>query len=107
MQHQGEIIKKAVYKSGYTITKIAKDMGRSRSWLYHLFDNPSVPIYIMRDLGTIINHTFSEKINEMKVEVSFEKENIPAPQRKQSVDYWKDKYVTVLEEYNQLLKSKN
>ena len=53
MQHRGEIIKEAVYKSGYPITELAKRMGKSRRWVYLLFENNTVSIDIMLQIGKI------------------------------------------------------
>ena len=44
MQHRGEIIKEAVYKSGFPITELAKPMGKNRRWVYLLFENPTVSV---------------------------------------------------------------
>ena len=62
MQHRGEIIKEAIYKSGYPITELAKRMGKSRRWVYLLFENPTVSIDIILQIGIIIHYNFSNEI---------------------------------------------
>ena len=66
MQHRGEIIKVAVYKSGFPITELAKRMGKSRRWVYLLFENPIVSIDTLLQIGTILHHDFSEEIETLK-----------------------------------------
>ena len=104
MQHRGEIIKEAVYKSGYPITELAKRMGKSRRWVYLLFENTTVSIDIMLQIGKIIHYDFSDKLNTPSVNLF----NINEPSNSfiTDEDYWKNKYLNLLEEYNELLKKK-
>ena len=105
MEHRGEIIRIAVYKSGYSITDIAKRLGKSRRWMYLMFENSNVPLDSVIKIGKIIHYDFSEEIKEYGLVFSgvnepksnYLKENL-------SADYWKDKYLQLLEEYNALLK---
>ncbi|MBP6038665.1 MAG: CRISPR-associated protein Cas4 [Flavobacterium sp.] len=102
MQHRGEIIKEAVYKSGFPITALAKRMGKSRRWVYLLFENPMVSIDTLLQIGTIIHYDFSEEIETLKPHVV----NDTAISYNKEETYWKNKYLKLLEEYNELLKKK-
>jgi predicted transcriptional regulator len=107
MQHRGEIIKEAVYKSGISITELAKRLGKSRRWMYLMFENNSVSLDIVLQIGNIIHHDFSKDIKEFSPSQKVLEEP-PTIYEKQSADaaYWKDKYLKLLEEYNWLLKQK-
>jgi predicted transcriptional regulator len=100
MQHRGEIIKEAVYKSGYPITELAKRMKKSRRWVYLLFENPMVSIDIVLEIGTIIHFDFSNDIEIFNIPVS----NKVSLDHHKEDNYWKNKYLKLLEEYNELLK---
>jgi transcriptional regulator with XRE-family HTH domain len=102
MQHGGEIIKEAVYKSGFPITELAKRMGKSRRWVYLLFENPIVSIDTLLQIGTIIHYDFSDEIETLKPHVI----NDTAISYNKEETYWKNKYLKLLEEYNELLKKK-
>jgi transcriptional regulator with XRE-family HTH domain len=102
MQHRGEIIKEAIYKSGYPITELAKRMGKSRRWVYLLFENATVSIDLIINIGIIIHYDFSKEIEGFQSEVLKLNES-PTPYLK-GEDYWKNKYLNLLEEYNELLK---
>ena len=102
MQHRGEIIKEAVYKGGFPITELAKRMGKSRSWVYLLFDNPTVSIDTVLQIGAIIHYDFSDEIETIKPHVL----NDSALNYSKEEVYWKNKYLKLLEEYNELLKKK-
>ena len=102
MQHRGEIIKVAVYKSGFPITELAKRMEKSRRWVYLLFENPIVSIDTLLQIGTIIHYDFSDEIETLKPHVI----NDTAINYNKVETYWKNKYLKLLEEYNELLKKK-
>lgn len=104
MQHRGEIIRKSIYNSGYTVTEIAQSLGKSRRWMYLMFENSNVSLDIVLQIGKIIHYDFSDEIKELN--------NSPKTIEKVSLDYdkneefWKNKYLKLLEEYNDLLKIK-
>jgi transcriptional regulator with XRE-family HTH domain len=102
MQHRGEIIKEAVYKSGFPITELAKRMGKSRRWVYLLFENPTVSIDMILQIGNILHYDFSDEIETLKPHVL---NDTPLSYSKEEA-YWKNKYLKLLEEYNELLEEK-
>ena len=105
MQHRGEIIKDAVYKSGFSITELAKRMGKSRRWVYLMFENNSVSLDVILQIGKIIHHNFTKEIKDL---YPLKKVLIDSSSSQQSDEtsneYWKNKYLRLLEEYNALLK---
>ncbi len=106
MQHRGEIIKEAVYKSGLSITELAKRIGKSRRWVYLMFENNSVSLDVILQIGTIIHHNFTKEIEEFEpIKKAFDKSN-KSENDDFSVENWKNKYLQLLEEYNVLLKEK-
>lgn len=94
LEHRGEIIEKAVRETGFPISQLAKKLGKTRQTLYNLFQNRNVSIDIIQEISKIINHDFSSEIK------AFIK---PLPEVDE-VDYWKNKYLDLLEEHNKLLK---
>lgn len=107
MQHKGEIIEKAVRESGYPITKLAKKLGKSRRWVYHLFDNRNVPIDYVIAVGEAIHHDFSETIEGIKKYKSPGKQEVADYYQRhpgyEELEYWKTKYLELLEKHNELL----
>ena len=105
MLHRGEIIEKAIRESGYSITIVAQRLGKSRRWMYLLFENPTVSIELILQIGKIIYHDFSLEFPEIIQgnKVTNEPEN-KGHAIKEEVSFWKEKYFTLLEEYNALLK---
>jgi predicted transcriptional regulator len=105
MLHRGEIIEKAIRESGYSITIVAQRLGKSRRWMYLLFENTAVSIEHILQIGKIIYHDFNLDFPEIiqGKKVSNEPEN-KGDAIKEEVSFWKEKYFTLLEEYNALLK---
>jgi predicted transcriptional regulator len=107
MQHRGEIIKKAIYKSGYPITELAKRLDKSRRWMYLMFENNNVSLDIVLQVGKIIHYDFTEEIKEFNPYQNAVDELTTDYQKNESqAEYWKNKYLKLLEEYNELLKKK-
>ena len=105
MKHRGEIVEQAVRKSGMTVTGVAKKLGKSRRWMYDCFETKDLSLDHIIKIGKIIHYDFSEDFPELgrgKIN-AFNDPQQKYPQY--DVDYWKDKYYALLEEYNQLLKS--
>ena len=63
MEHRGEIIEKAIRNSGMPLTSIARKIGKSRQWIYLLFQNPNVSLNIIVKIGKIIYYDFKDEIH--------------------------------------------
>ena len=103
MQHRGEIIKKAIYQSGYSITKLAERLGKSRRWVYLQFENSNVSLDLILQIGEIIHYDFSDDFNELKNKSNVVNDPVNFYSNDE-VEFWKNKYLTLLEEYTELLK---
>lgn len=93
--HRGQIVKKAVYDSGMNISELSRRIGKSRRFIYIMFDKEDMPLHYIREIGKAIQYDFFEDTK---------KENTDLPHLYQKEQYWKDKYLNLLEEHNNLLK---
>ena len=105
MQHKGEIVEKAVRESGYSITKLAVLLGKSRRWVYDAFQNRNLSIDVILEIGKVIFYDFSNDLLELK---RFKINTQDSAQFTYQVDettaeYWKNKYLDLLEKYNRVL----
>jgi len=94
--HRGQLLKNAVKKSGIKISELARRICRSRRFVYIMFDKQDVPLDYMIKIGEAINHNFFEETKSSHNDI---------PHLYQKEEYWKDKYIALLEEHNELLKS--
>jgi plasmid maintenance system antidote protein VapI len=98
-QHRGEIIENAVRQSGVSITKLAQRLGKSRRTMYNIFHDRDVPTELIFDISKIINYDFGKEF------YTYGQNFLPSHKlSEQDADYWKNKYLRLLEEHNELLK---
>jgi hypothetical protein len=107
MVHRGEIVEQAIRKSGIPIATIAKRLGKSRRWMYLMFENPDVPIEVISHIGQIIHHDFSDRIPALSDKMQIISDEEMKYTFTRNIEYWKNKYFDLLEEYNSLLKKVN
>lgn len=107
MQHRGEILEIAVRKSSIPISRIAKRMSKSRRWLYNQFENPNVSIDILYDIGKIIHYDFSKTIvglSSIGAQFNSGTDEEPEIYANPQARYWKNKYMALLEEFNNYMR---
>ncbi len=103
MIHRGEIVERAIRNSGIPLTTIAKKLGKTRQWIYYVFENPNVPLDLIIEIGKIIFYDFSRDIPQIignTKDQSLETNS----ENNQNSDFWKEKYFNLLEEHLDLLK---
>lgn len=72
-----------------------------------MFDNSQVDLESIILIGRIIHHDFSDEIKELhSVNPNLFLEP-DSKYNKQNKEYWKNKYLRLLESYNELLKQTN
>ncbi len=102
MIHRGEIVEQAVRNSGIPLTTIAKRMGKTRQWLYFVFDNPNVPLDIIIEIGKIIYYDFTQEIASLSTFPQVKDDQ--STYQKLDASYWKEKYFQLMEEHLALIK---
>ncbi|TDW51578.1 uncharacterized protein DUF911 [Flavobacterium sp. 270] len=108
MEHRGEIVKEAVYKSGYPITELAKKLSKSRRYIYLQFENANLSLDVVLQIGKIIHYDFKNEIKAFNSYKNSSNESAFDYQSEEAnLEYWKNKYLKLLEEYNELLKKKD
>lgn len=109
MEHRGEIIENAIRQSGIPLTRLVKKLKKSRGWMYAVFSNPKVSIDVVLEIGKVIHYDFSEEIKELKKYKNLSYENhardpkLNYSKELKEVEQWKNKYMELLERYNELL----
>ena len=108
MVHRGEILLKAIRQSGIPITRIVKSMNKSRRWLYNMFEKSDVPLDTLFEVERIISYDFSSEIPEIRNRIKDKRMALREDEEDVfgggSAEYWKNKYLKLLEEYSELLK---
>ena len=109
MQHRGEIVERAVRHSGMPLTQLANKLGRSRRWIYNAFENPMLSVELIVQIGKLIHHDFSDEIDGIQRNPQISSDPPVRYTREtdeNSVEYWKNKYLILLEKYNDMLEGR-
>nr|WP_294941713.1 HTH domain-containing protein [uncultured Mucilaginibacter sp.] len=111
-KHYGQIVEYLVRKNGYSITDLATELNVNRRSIYNYFQNKFLKSDIIFKIGRVIRHDFSKEFPEFFTTEDF------APNYKQDnlrvvkaslndndicEEIWKDKYLALLENYNEAL----
>ncbi|WP_338410675.1 hypothetical protein [uncultured Flavobacterium sp.] len=106
MSHRGQIIQRAIYNSGLSITKLAKKLNKSRGWVYLMFENENVNFATVLEIGKIIHHDFSDEIEDLIIFKSNTSDRFENTNNQSDIS-WEEKYIILLEKYIKLLKTKS
>jgi len=104
MIHRGELIEKAIRESGYSITAVAQRLGKSRRWMYFLFENPNVPLDLVLQIGKILYYDFSEVIPEISPRKNSVADSHEHSNRADEIAFWKNKYYQLVDEHLEVVK---
>ncbi|RZL51229.1 MAG: hypothetical protein EOP00_00380 [Pedobacter sp.] len=109
-QHYGHVVEKVVRRAHIGISEIARKLHISRRTLYNWFETKQISIDIIKKIGYVIGHDFSVELPE-----AFSGEDRRAADqylgmpfsniddKNQSVFYWMERYIKLLENVNQNL----
>lgn len=109
--HRGKILKKIIENQSpkISIAQIARKIGYDRTTVYQHFNNDKLEYSTILKYGKALKHDFSVEFPDMLAYISLVEEPI-AEYRAVSVsealkerDYWKDKYIALMEKHNELI----
>lgn len=107
-KHYGEILEYIVRKKGFSITQLANGLHINRGGVYNFFKAKNLKPEIIIKIGLLMRHDFSEEFPELFTGDEFKiwhRENsqtLPTT-RAGDENYWKEKYIKLLEVHNKLL----
>jgi len=112
-KHYGQIVELIIRKKGYSISELARLTHVNRRSVYNWFNQKYLRTEIIYRIGCIMKHDFSVEFPEI-----FTKEDFNLIKSHKITDgddpifwelpdhhIWKDKYISLLEQYNKLLLS--
>lgn len=111
-KHYGQIVEYLVRKNGYSITDLATELDVNRRSIYNYFQNQFLKRDVIFKIGRVIRHDFSKEFPEFFTHedfaTSFKKGNLSVVEASSTdkiveEDIWKDKYLALLESYNEAL----
>lgn len=109
--HRGEALQAAISSSDLTIKQITARARFSRSSYYNHIADPNLPFEVLVRYGKVLKYDFTQDIPGME-KYPFNEDIVPRPQPKTfdeaiaDRDYWRDKYIQLLEKHNKLIEGK-
>ncbi len=110
-KHYGEIVERTIRRNGYSISELARLMKVNRRSIYNWFNQPKFKPDIIFKIGCALKHDFSNEFPELfsseEFQNAFSNHKLLNSEllfeEREKINYWKDKYISLLEEYNQIL----
>lgn len=110
-KHQGQILEYIVRKNGYSITNLARDTNVNRRSIYNWFNQKQLKSDIIFNIGCILRHDFSKEFPELfksdDFKIIFKSGSMDVINTtdtyKNASTIYKDKYLSLLEKYHELL----
>ena len=108
--HTGAIVERVVRRSGVSITELARRTNVNRRSVYNWFNQKILKLDVICKIGNVLGHDFSLEFpnyfpnseNNPSVKKSINVA-IDEANSSESVYYWMNKYIGLLEKYNELL----
>lgn len=106
--HRGKILQQLVDATRTNKSVIAERAGYSRASYYKHIQEPELEYRIITAYGKAIKHDFTKEFPEMpkylleEPDVSYSKD-LTIEDAREQIEYWKNKYVELLEKYNHLI----
>ncbi|GAA4316621.1 hypothetical protein GCM10023149_13690 [Mucilaginibacter gynuensis] len=109
--HYGQIVEKVIRRKGFSISEVARFTKVNRRSVYYWFNQKNLKLEIIHRIGVCLQHDFSVEFphlftgEEFKNNKDFKNADSDHDHvTEQSEDsYWKDKYIDLLERYNEIL----
>jgi transcriptional regulator with XRE-family HTH domain len=110
-KHYGEIIERTIRRNGYSISELARVTKVNRRSIYNWFNQPKFKPDIIFKIGCALKHDFSNEFPELFSAEDFQQAFANSKlinteilaEEIEKINYWKDKYINLLEEYNHML----
>lgn len=109
--HRGQVLQAAVDATRLNKKDVAEKAGYSRASYYKHIQEPELDFHILAAYGKAIKYDFSEELHDMP-KYALSEPDIPygkvltAEEAIHQRDYWKDKYLELLEKYNRLIEER-
>jgi len=109
--HRGKVLQKFIENLNpkVTVAALARKLGYDRTTIYQHFRNDKLDYSTVLKYGKALKHDFSVEFPDMLTYISHVEEPL-TEYRTMSVaealkerDYWKDKYIALMEKHNELI----
>lgn len=107
--HHGQTVERIIRRNGYSIAELARIIKVNRRSVYNWFNQRHLKPEIIFRIGSVLNHDFSSEFPSLFVKgETIGKNTLHYAESAENTSgledsNWKDKYIDLLEKYNELL----
>jgi len=109
--HHGQVVERIIRRNGHSISELARLAKVNRRSVYNWFNQRHLKPEIIFRIGCVLNYDFSADFPNLFSREEFIRHSSTdmdelAPElspEQLAANFWKDKYIDLLEKYNQLL----
>ncbi|QEC53963.1 Homeodomain-like domain-containing protein [Anseongella ginsenosidimutans] len=114
--HYGETIERTIRRNGYSISELARTLNVNRRTIYNWFLQRNLKAEIIYRVGCALRHDFSAEFPHLFTPEDFKLSGTGLREARspyaalsedatvaQNLGHWKNKYISLLEEYNSML----
>ena len=104
--HMGKLLERVIRKKGLNISGLAREIGVNRRSLYNWFEEKNIKVEVLQKVSEVIDHDFSAQFPNILGQEQNKKAEVSNATMVKDKEYWKDKYILLLERYSELLSEK-
>ncbi len=108
--HNGETVELVVRRDNISISELSRRLNVSRRSVYNWFAQENLSFEIICRIGEILNHDFSKEFptlfndsDDRIIQHNFRDASYKDESTLNSSQYWRDKYINLLEKHNDFL----
>ncbi|MBC7566896.1 MAG: helix-turn-helix transcriptional regulator [Pedobacter sp.] len=99
--HMGRLLEKVIRKKGLNISKLANAIGVDQRSMYNWFAEPELEAGVLEKIAEAIEYDFTA---DLPTAIIKDPELIASDAEIRDDEYWKNKYINLLERYSGLLR---
>jgi len=106
----GQILEKVIRNDKMSISEISRHLNISRRTLYNWFETKDLDLEVIRRVGIVIDHDFSKELPEEFAQLTISPDlnanlsnKFTGVKSSDAIYYWMDRYIRLLEKFNEVL----
>jgi predicted transcriptional regulator len=108
--HNGETVELVIRRDNISISELSRRLNVSRRSVYNWFAQENLSVEIICKIGEVLNHDFSKDFpslfndaDDRVIQHNFRDVGYKDDASLNSAQYWRDKYINLLEKHNDFL----
>lgn len=105
--NKGEIVELVIRRNNLSISELSRRLHVSRRSVYNWFDQTDLSLDVICKIGEVLDYDFSPDFPDLFNRKKLKSIDMHPEQQEEtqqnSVNYWRNKYINLLEKHNEIL----